>query len=246
MRQTVVGVFDRYAAAQQAARALAARGIEHDCIHLAPDGEAAGEPDGHGEDRGVVGHLRGFWHSLFGTGDEPDGEPPGRGAARVQVEVDDEPRVNLAREALLEAGAVDIEEHMDRRHSAAATAAAGAPRVEAAPPPRRDPPPALAGSALPVLQDEVPQPGAPAAAADPEHDFRVHFEATYGDAGARYEDYLPAYRFGRGLGHDRRYLGWGWEAVEPQARRMWTRVNPSHPWEHFRRAVRHAWERVRG
>ncbi|MCW7540828.1 YsnF/AvaK domain-containing protein [Aquabacterium sp. A7-Y] len=346
MRQTVVGVFDRYAAAQQAANALASRGIDPDCIHVTgPAGQERGA-DLNDDDTGVVGHIRHFFAELFGPDDEREvgqyADAVRNGAAVVKVDVEDEPRIDLAREALLDAGAVDIEEHAALRRGAASGAVAASKvgrsatvqedvipvvkeelevgkrsvssggvrvyartletpvqetldlasehaRVERRPVNR----PATAADLLPagertlevretaekavvhksarVVEEvvvgkdvsheqktvrdqlkrtevEVERLGAGSVQPFESYDgeFRSHFGTSHGSAGSRYEDYLPAYRFGHGLASDSRYAGRRWEEVEADARRDWTTAHPGSPWERAKLAVRHAWERVSG
>jgi len=75
-------------------------------------------------------------------------------------------------------------------------------------------------------------------------DFRTDFTTRYEAQGGRYEDYEPAYRFGHSLRGDRRYAGRSWTEVEGEAQRDWSTRYPDSPWQRFKDAVRHAWERV--
>ncbi|WP_144113033.1 hypothetical protein [Paraburkholderia sp. BCC1886] len=79
-----------------------------------------------------------------------------------------------------------------------------------------------------------------------EEDFRSHFDEQYAQESSRYEDYVPAYRYGAEIGHDTRYRDLHWEDVEPEARRHWETTSPDSTWERFKLAVRHGWERVTG
>lgn len=79
-----------------------------------------------------------------------------------------------------------------------------------------------------------------------EEDFRSHFDAQYAAESTRYEDYVPAYRYGAEIGKDVRYRDRPWDDVEPEARRHWERTSPDSTWERFKLAVRHGWERVTG
>lgn len=79
-----------------------------------------------------------------------------------------------------------------------------------------------------------------------EEDFRSHYDEQYATADERYEDYLPAYRYGTEIGSDARFRGRSWEEIEPEARRHWESTSPDSTWERFRVAVRHGWERVTG
>ncbi|MFM0740809.1 hypothetical protein PQQ51_26500 [Paraburkholderia xenovorans] len=81
-----------------------------------------------------------------------------------------------------------------------------------------------------------------------EEDFRTHYDEQYA-AGAeetRYEDYVPAYRYGAEIAHDTRYRDRPWEDIEPEARLHWETTSPDSTWERFKLAVRHGWERVTG
>jgi hypothetical protein len=79
-----------------------------------------------------------------------------------------------------------------------------------------------------------------------EEDFRTHYDEQYSDADARYEDYVPAYRYGAEIGRDARFRDRPWEEIEPEARRYWETTSPDSTWERFKLAVRHGWERVTG
>ncbi|HZZ02641.1 hypothetical protein [Paraburkholderia sp.] len=79
-----------------------------------------------------------------------------------------------------------------------------------------------------------------------EEDFRTHFDEQYAAENARYEDYVPAYRYGAEIARDARYRDQPWDDVEPEARRHWETTSPDSTWERFKLAVRHGWERVTG
>jgi len=79
-----------------------------------------------------------------------------------------------------------------------------------------------------------------------EEDFRAHYDEQYAAENARYEDYVPAYRYGAEIGKDMRYRDQPWDDVEPEARRHWESTSPDSTWERFKLAVRHGWERVTG
>ena len=87
-----------------------------------------------------------------------------------------------------------------------------------------------------------PDAAAPDAEAD-ERAFRSHHEAQHADAGASFEAYEPAYRYGRDLGQS--HPGREWAAVEPEAQRHWETRQPG-TWGRFVAAVKHAWERATG
>ncbi|AKJ27471.1 YsnF/AvaK domain-containing protein [Caldimonas brevitalea] len=359
MRQTVVGVFDRYAAAQQAANTLAARGIDPDDIHVtaADDDIEAQDPSLRRDDGGVMGSVRNFFSELFGPDDEHEvgqyAEAMRHGAAVVKVDVEDEPLVDVAREALVSAGAVDVEEHMSqwRGTTAQGSTATGLDsagtntntlksgisgqeqvipvvkeelevgkrsvqaggvrvyartvetpvqesldlasehaRVERRPvnrpatdadlraaqqdrtlEVRETAEKAVVSKSARVVEEvvvgkdvthqqevvrdnlkrtevEVERLGAGSSRPFETYDtdFRSHFDTSYAASGARYEDYLPAYRYGHGMAGDSRYAGRRWEDFEPELQREWTASNPNSPWDRFKLAVRHGWERVTG
>ena len=79
-----------------------------------------------------------------------------------------------------------------------------------------------------------------------EEDFRTHYDEQYAADDSRYEDYVPAYRYGAEIGKDVRYRDRAWDDVEPEARRHWETTSPDSTWERFKLAVRHGWERVTG
>lgn len=79
-----------------------------------------------------------------------------------------------------------------------------------------------------------------------EEDFRSHYDEQYAAENARYEDYVPAYRYGAEIASDTRYRDRPWDEIEPEARDHWERTSPDSTWERFKLAVRHGWERVTG
>lgn len=122
MRQTVVGVFDKYASAQRAAQQLRDSGFADsvfvtDEIQESPD---AGSRPREGEG-GAFESVRRFFADLFGNDDSREvttyAEAVRRGGAVVKVEVDEQ-ETDAARSALEAAGAVDIEEQARQWQSA--------------------------------------------------------------------------------------------------------------------------------
>jgi len=75
-------------------------------------------------------------------------------------------------------------------------------------------------------------------------DFRKHYVSAFGDRGAAYTEYEPAYRYGYELGTNERYRGRDWAALEADARRDWEARHPS-TWERFKDAIRYGWDKVR-
>jgi uncharacterized protein (TIGR02271 family) len=75
-------------------------------------------------------------------------------------------------------------------------------------------------------------------------DWRSH-HASGARRDERFERYEPAYRYGSALAHEERYRDAEWRDVEPHARDAWEAQNTG-TWDHFKDAVRSAWEKVRG
>jgi hypothetical protein len=228
MRPTLIAVFDRQGAARQAAAALQNRGIDPDCIQVTECGpEAAGAPPAEpGQDeRGWIDSARHFLADLFGRDDEGFEARAGLlrpGGAVVKVELEADEQLELARQALEDAGALDIDERIvPRRSGRADPEAEGTPRRH----PVEDDP---GGDGHVVVFCSV----------DDDSDFRVHFTEHYAALGARYEDYEPAYRFGSALRTDTRHAGRTWDEVEHDVRVDWSARHPGCAWERFKAAVR--------
>jgi len=79
---------------------------------------------------------------------------------------------------------------------------------------------------------------------DLDTDFRTHYKGL-NLKGSSYDEYMPVYRFGHGLGIDQRFSQGDWTTVEPEARRHWETRNPG-TWEQFKDTIRYAWDRARG
>ncbi|MBI5669167.1 MAG: YsnF/AvaK domain-containing protein [Chloroflexi bacterium] len=76
-------------------------------------------------------------------------------------------------------------------------------------------------------------------------DWRTHYNTTYGSRGRDYSVYMPAYQYGYMLASDPRYNQYRtWSEVESYARRDWETRNQG-PWEDFKDAIQHAWNRIR-
>jgi len=75
-------------------------------------------------------------------------------------------------------------------------------------------------------------------------DFRTHYKGLK-LKDSSYDDYLPVYRFGYGLGTNDKYRMGEWSSFEPEVRRTWETKNPG-TWEEFKDAIRYAWDKVRG
>lgn len=78
--------------------------------------------------------------------------------------------------------------------------------------------------------------------------FRNHYTSNYGDCGASYDDYAPAYSYGAQMAGSGRYAGRQWDEVESDLRSEWDSRDGSggqSTWERMKAAVRHGWERIR-
>jgi uncharacterized protein (TIGR02271 family) len=130
MRQTVVGAFDQYSAAQRAADYLASQGIERDHIHVQMTDEADSgyrssetttEGTEHGS-RGVMASVRSFFSEVFGPDREHEdlhqyAETIKRGGAVVAVDVDEESQVTEVCRKLKNAGAIDLDQRVSEWRS---------------------------------------------------------------------------------------------------------------------------------
>lgn len=76
-------------------------------------------------------------------------------------------------------------------------------------------------------------------------DFRNHFQSTYANSGATYDQYMPIYRYGYNLASSERTRGRDWNAIQSDARQSWEERNPG-TWEQFKDSIRYAWEKARG
>lgn len=72
-------------------------------------------------------------------------------------------------------------------------------------------------------------------------DFRNHYEHYYAASGYPYNQYAPAYQFGRNLSAQSQYRDRTWDDLEPAARDEWMATN-SGLWDDFKEAVRRGWE----
>ena len=296
MTHTVVGVFDTYAAAEQAQEALLASGFSNDSIHLnagstdtggIPASRAAGAPDSVSaahtsattSHEGVMGGIRDFFANLFGSGEHGAyanhySEAVRRGGAVVSVDVTGPQRVELAKDALSRAGAVDIDDRLaqwrtegyqDDYNNEMGGYEAGLPAdatlspsggVRDGSPPnvaRRPDAPAIAAGFPGAEHDPVrvyprggggPTPGLPGSIDAFDEQFRDDFSTRYLPEDGAYEEFAPAYRHGYTLANDERYRGKDWAAAEPEIQRDWETRYPGGSWEKFKLAVRHGWERV--
>lgn len=78
----------------------------------------------------------------------------------------------------------------------------------------------------------------------PNSPFRAHYDQYYAGIGGVYEDYLPAYRYGYGLGRETAGVGPGWDEIEREMHSGWERIQPG-TWERHKEAIRHGWNVAR-
>lgn len=253
MKHTVVGLFDSAEHAQQAAQALRARGFDASAVHVTQANEAGGAEAGEAEVPPAAeiesGPLSGLMHrmaALFGV-EEPHlthyEEAVRRGGTVVQADAADETQAATARDALLAAGAVNLDDRVEEWQRAG-WSPSGAERAAGAMP-------TAGGPGVLVHRREVSLGGVRVygqvtvlAFDDLADEFRADFEGRYAGAAASYDDYDPAYRYGHALAADARFGGRSWDEIEADVRAEWERNHPQSAWQRFKGAVRHAWERA--
>ena len=273
MRQTVVGVFERYATARQAAQQLRESGFG-DSVYVtdeitAVEGDAVNAGDELRDQGGIVAQVRHFFADLFDGDDDqvsPYAEALRRGGGVVKVEVTED-EADAARAALEAAGAMDIDDRASEWRESGRQESADSMRQQQSAGIGQQSlgdttNEARSGMATPVtgrsgvhVYPRVAQPplegasateqrvSAPDAGAMSGSDYQSHFDANYAQSGERWQDYEPAYRYGDELRADARYTGRGWDEVEPDLRSDWESRNAG-PWEKRKGAIRHAWERL--
>lgn len=233
MRHTVIAVFDKPEDARQAVQAVKARGFEASAVHRRQDSgpvDAEVIPPAAEIESGPLSGLLDRLSSLFGV-EAPHlahyEEAVRRGGSVVQVDAADEAQAAAARDALLAAGAVNIDDRVAEweRTGWRSPAVGVVHRHEVSIGGVR-----VYGHAVVLAFDEL---------AD---DFRADYDAQYAAPGTAYDDFDPAYRYGHALASDTRYDGRSWDEIEPEARAEWERRHQHSAWERFKRAVRHAWE----
>src|SRR5262245_32676019 len=88
------------------------------------------------------------------------------------------------------------------------------------------------------------QTGRPAGGFDEfEEDYRKDFNRRHAAAGADFEDFLPAYRYGRWLAREERYHGREWRAIAGDVEYEYETRFPGH-WPRHREAIRYGFERA--
>jgi hypothetical protein len=113
--------------------------------------------------------------------------------------------------------------------------------------------PGNAGTGLGAGRREVQRGGvrvfSPASASDSGMDddsyYRSHWDSTYSATGKTYDEYAPAYSYGREVAN--MYRGQPWNDVELDVRKGWESRNATpgvSTWEQFKDAIRHGWNRL--
>lgn len=77
--------------------------------------------------------------------------------------------------------------------------------------------------------------------------YRTHWNARYAsEAHAGYEAHLPAYRYGSEARRNDAYRNRHWDQVEADLKAGWEahHAGQASPWENFKDAVRHGWNRI--
>jgi hypothetical protein len=93
-----------------------------------------------------------------------------------------------------------------------------------------------------VVVDEVVQTPAEAAL---ESSYRSHYQANYAANAWGFENVRPAYQFGHDLAFRTEFRGLDWSVIEPQARLLWERANPTVLWDQIRDGVHFGWSQAR-
>ena len=83
-------------------------------------------------------------------------------------------------------------------------------------------------------------------AAFDDSDFRRDFQTNYSKAGASYDTYAPAYRYGYTMASDPRYKGKSFSDVENDLRSDYGRQYPNSTWDKMKNSIRYGWDKVTG
>ncbi len=82
-------------------------------------------------------------------------------------------------------------------------------------------------------------------ATDLDAEFRRDYEENFADAGAAFDEYAPAYRYGADVVQRGRYANKRFDDVEQELRSDWERDNPNRDWSKVREAARYGFTRAR-
>ncbi|MEO5766041.1 MAG: hypothetical protein ABIR52_12085 [Casimicrobiaceae bacterium] len=167
--------------------------------------------------------------SLTGIGVEPEraeiyAESVRRGGTLVTVRTD-ESRADEAASILRDTGAVDIDLRVVEWRSSGWTG--------------------FDAKAEPYSFDAIERDRSNHAA-DLDDDFRRDYERNLAEAGAPFDEYAPAYRYGADVVRDDRYVNRQWDDdVEAELRSDWERDYPNRDWSKVRDAARYGYTRAR-
>jgi uncharacterized membrane protein len=75
---------------------------------------------------------------------------------------------------------------------------------------------------------------------DFEQQWRMHFEQT--NRQGRFEDYVPAYRYGHRLNERENFRNREWLDIEREIQMDWEQRNPDYPYNDYREYIRSGWE----
>lgn len=244
MAKTVVGLFDTWEEAEAARDRLITDGFSAGDIQLKMHPAASGEA----ADHGTMDAVRNFFYDLFG-GEHVDAGPYAeairRGGAVVAVMQVDEDRLEMTRNSLLAAGAVDLEKRTTEwraegfRDFDPAAKPYSATEIEEK---RR--------SQQPVVGDREIDPNGVRVYASPDLEperqrrYREHFRANFAGLG-EYADFHPAYLYGYSLHSDPAYVDRPWNLMEADARSDWERQHPVGSWDKFKAAIRFGWDSIK-
>ena len=127
MTSTLAGVFDDYDDAERARERLVAEGFGRDAVQITPERASWGGGDATWSGRAEQpGGLRGFFASLFGSGDDDEShghysEAVRRGSVVVTLTLQDDSRIARATDILEDCGAIDVDERVERWKAAGYT-----------------------------------------------------------------------------------------------------------------------------
>jgi hypothetical protein len=79
---------------------------------------------------------------------------------------------------------------------------------------------------------------------DYEQQWRRHFQQT--NRQGRFDDYMPAYRYGHRLNERENFRNRQWPDIEREIQMDWERRNPDYPYNDYREYIRSGWESGRG
>jgi hypothetical protein len=77
-----------------------------------------------------------------------------------------------------------------------------------------------------------------------EEELRPEFERSYASGGLTYEQWQPAYLYGRQLSNDPRYTGKTWDQIQTDVQRDYDREHPGM-WERMKASIRGGYERMK-